>query len=329
MTKLIDVQDLNVRFDTPEGVVTAVNGLSFALERGQTFGIVGESGSGKSQSMMAMMGLLAANGSASGKALFNGEDLLSMPAAKLNKIRGNRVAMIFQDPMTSLNPYLTVERQMTEVLEQHKGLTRKSALSLAIQTLEQVRIPDAARRIRMYPHEFSGGMRQRIMIAMALLCRPKLLIADEPTTALDVTVQAQMLELFTSLTAEFGTALIIITHDLGVVAGLADRMMVMYAGRAVEMGTVDELFYDPRHPYTLGLLNSTPNVGERTARLNTITGAPPNLEQLPKGCAFHPRCAYRFERCFAEVPALLQVGDTDRKKACHYESKLILEESAA
>jgi oligopeptide transport system ATP-binding protein len=220
MTKLIDVQDLNVRFDTPEGVVTAVNGLSFALERGQTFGIVGESGSGKSQSMMAIMGLLAANGSASGKALFNGEDLLCMPAAKLNRIRGNRVAMIFQDPMTSLNPYLTVERQMTEVLELHKGLTRKSALSLAIQTLEQVRIPDAARRIRMYPHEFSGGMRQRIMIAMALLCQPDLLIADEPTTALDVTVQAQTMQLLRDLQRDFGTAIILITHDLGVVAGL-------------------------------------------------------------------------------------------------------------
>ncbi|MDO8361251.1 MAG: ABC transporter ATP-binding protein, partial [Devosia sp.] len=199
----------------------------------------------------------------------------------------------------------------------------------AVRLMERVAIPGAKDRVKSYPHQFSGGMRQRIMIAMALLCRPKLLIADEPTTALDVTVQAQMLELFKSLTAEFGTALIIITHDLGVVAGLADRMMVMYAGRAAETGTVDELFYDPRHPYTLGLLNSTPHVEVKADRLNSITGSPPNLEHLPGGCAFHPRCAYRFERCFAEVPALLGFGDGDRSKACHYPNPLVAEENAA
>ena len=195
--------------------------------------------------------------------------------------------------------------------------------------LDAVKLPDARNIFTRYPHECSGGMRQRIMIAMALLCRPKLLIADEPTTALDVTVQAQMLELFKSLTAEFGTALIIITHDLGVVAGLADRMMVMYAGRAVETGTVDQLFYDPRHPYTLGLLNSTPHVEVKTERLNSITGAPPNLEHLPRGCAFHPRCAFRFERCFSDVPQLLEFGEADRKKACHYARSLVAEENVA
>src|SRR5207248_3237365 len=236
MNKLIDIQDLNVRFDTPDGTVTAVNGLSFALERGQTFGIVGESGSGKSQSMMAIMGLLAANGRATGKALFNGDDLLSMPAAKLNRIRGNRVAMIFQDPMTSLNPYLTVERQMTEVLELHRGLGRREARVRAIRALDDVKIPDAKRRIDFYPHEFSGGMRQRVMIAMALLCEPEVLIADEPTTALDVTIQAQILALIDGMRRDLGTSVILITHDLGVVAGLADRVLVMYAGRVSEAG---------------------------------------------------------------------------------------------
>jgi oligopeptide transport system ATP-binding protein len=316
--KLIDVQDLNVRFDTPEGVVTAVNGLSFALERGQTFGIVGESGSGKSQSMMAMMGLLAANGRATGKALFNGEDLLTMPAAKLNKIRGNRVAMIFQDPMTSLNPYLTVERQMTEVLELHKGLTRKSALTLAIQTLEQVRIPDAARRIRMYPHEFSGGMRQRIMIAMALLCQPDLLIADEPTTALDVTVQAQTMSLLRDLQRDFGTAIILITHDLGVVAGLCDQVMVLYGGRIMEQGSADAIFYRPTHPYTLGLLGAVPKLDHEGEKLVAIPGVPPNMARLPPGCPFSERCPFVMDVCVSDRPPLIPaVNDPMVLRACH------------
>ena len=326
---LLDVTDLSIGFHMPGRDVEVVKRVGFSLNEGETLAIVGESGSGKTQTAFSLIGLLAKNGYATGSVRFEGQEILGLPEAKLNKVRAEKIAMIFQDPMTSLNPYIRIGEQLVEVLKLHKGMQRRAAQAEAIRMLDAVKLPDAKNIFNRYPHECSGGMRQRIMIAMALLCRPKLLIADEPTTALDVTVQAQMLELFTSLTAEFGTALIIITHDLGVVAGLADRMMVMYAGRAVEMGTVDELFYDPRHPYTLGLLNSTPNVGERTARLNTITGAPPNLEQLPKGCAFHPRCAYRFERCFAEVPALLQVGDTDRKKACHYESKLILEESAA
>src|SRR4051812_36410813 len=329
MTKLIDVQDLNVRFDTPEGVVTAVNGLSFALERGQTFGIVGESGSGKSQSMMAMMGLLAANGRASGKALFNGEDLLTMPAAKLNKIRGNRVAMIFQDPMTSLNPYLTVERQMTEVLELHKGLTRRSALQLAISTLEAVSIPDAARRIRMYPHEFSGGMRQRIMIAMALLCQPDLLIADEPTTALDVTVQAQTMQLLRNLQKEFGTAIVLITHDLGVVAGLCDEVMVMYGGRVMEQGSADSIFYGASHPYTVGLLGAIPRLDADDEALVAIPGAPPNMARLPKGCPFSERCALADDLCRDVMPALLPgVHNPAVLRACHRSSEAVAELAA-
>jgi oligopeptide transport system ATP-binding protein len=316
--KLIEVDDLNVRFDTPDGVVTAVNGLSFSLERGQTFGIVGESGSGKSQSMMAMMGLLAANGRASGKALFNGEDLLALPPAKLNRIRGNRIAMIFQDPMTSLNPYLTVERQMTEVLELHKGLTRKSALSLAIQTLEQVRIPDAARRIRMYPHEFSGGMRQRIMIAMALLCQPDLLIADEPTTALDVTVQAQTMQLLRELQRDFGTAIILITHDLGVVAGLCDQVMVLYGGRIMEQGSAESIFYRPTHPYTLGLLGAVPKLDHEGEKLVAIPGVPPNMARLPAGCPFSERCPFVMDICSSQRPPLEpSIVDPMVLRACH------------
>ena len=326
---LLDVTDLSIGFHMPGRDIHVVNKVNFSLDEGKTLAIVGESGSGKTQTAFSLIGLLAKNGFASGSVTFEGQELLGIPEAELNKVRAEKIAMIFQDPMTSLNPYLRVGDQLVEVLVLHKAMSKREAQAEAVRMFDAVKLPDARNIFSRFPHECSGGMRQRIMIAMALLCRPKLLIADEPTTALDVTVQAQMLELFKSLTAEFGTALIIITHDLGVVAGLADRMMVMYAGRLVETGTVDELFYDPRHPYTLGLLNSTPNVEEKSERLNSISGAPPNLERLPRGCAFHPRCAFRFERCFAEVPALLDFGEGDRKKACHYARSLVAEESAA
>ncbi len=317
-SRLLDVADLSVKFTTPEGEITAVNGMGFSLERGQTFGIVGESGSGKSQSMLALMGLLAINGRASGRALFQGEDLLSMPAPLLNRLRGNRVSMIFQDPMTSLNPYLTVERQMTEVLELHKGLTRRAALQLAISTLEAVRIPDAARRIRMYPHEFSGGMRQRIMIAIALLCQPDLLIADEPTTALDVTVQAQTMSLLRDLQHEFGTAIILITHDLGVVAGLCDQVMVLYGGRIMEQASAESIFYRPTHPYTLGLLGAAPRLEQDQETLIAIPGAPPNMAKLPAGCPFSERCAFVMERCMEQRPPLVpSITDPAVLRACH------------
>jgi oligopeptide transport system ATP-binding protein len=326
---LLEVKDLSIGFHMPGRDVQVDNKVNFSLEQGETMAIVGESGSGKTQTAFSLIGLLAQNGYSSGSGLFEGQEILGLPETKLNKVRAEKIAMIFQDPMTSLNPYIRVGEQLTEVLVLHKGMAKAAAQAEAIRMLDAVKLPDARNIFTRYPHECSGGMRQRVMIAMALLCRPKLLIADEPTTALDVTVQAQMLELFKSLTAEFGTALIIITHDLGVVAGLADRMLVMYAGRAVETGTVNELFYDPRHPYTLGLLNSTPNVEEKTERLNSITGAPPNLEHLPRGCAFHPRCAFRFERCFSEVPQLLEFGDGNRKKACHYARSLVAEENVA
>ncbi len=301
---LIEVNNLSVRFQTPDGLVTAVNDISFSLERGQTLGIVGESGSGKSQTVLAMMGLLAINGTAGGQARFDGQDLLTLPDAELNRIRGNRVAMIFQDPMTSLNPYLTVERQMTEVLEFHKGLTHAAARARAVQALDAVKIPEAERRLGMYPHEFSGGMRQRVMIAMALLCEPSVLIADEPTTALDVTVQAQIIALMRELQHDFGTAIVVITHDLGVVAGLCDEVMVLYGGRVMEQGSADSIFYQPSHPYTVGLLGALPRIDQGEQALVAIPGAPPNMAHLPPGCPFSERCALAEARCVQLRPVL-------------------------
>ncbi len=319
---LIEVNKLSVQFQTPDGLLTAVNDISFSLNRGQTLGIVGESGSGKSQTVLAMMGLLAINGAASGRAVFDGQDLLTLPAPELNRIRGNRVAMIFQDPMTSLNPYLTVERQMTEVLELHKGMTRGQARARAIQALDSVKIPEAAKRIGMYPHEFSGGMRQRVMIAMALLCEPEVLIADEPTTALDVTVQAQIIALLRDLQRDFGTAIVMITHDLGVVAGLCDEVMVLYGGRVMEQGSAESIFYRPSHPYTVGLLGAIPRLHQGEQALVAIAGAPPNMAQLPPGCPFSERCSMAEANCVRVRPAL-QCGESDADggrgvlRACH------------
>ena len=315
---LIDVRDLSVQFQTGDGLVYAVNGISFALERGQTLGIVGESGSGKSQSVLAMMGLLARNGTASGQALYAGQDLLTMKPADLNRIRGNRVAMIFQDPMTSLNPYLTVERQMTEVLQFHKGLDRRTARQRSVDLLDAVKIPDAARRITMYPHEFSGGMRQRVMIAMALLCEPEVLIADEPTTALDVTVQAQILGLLRDLQRDFGTAIVLITHDLGVVAGLCDEVLVLYGGRVMEQGTAGDIFYRPSHPYTVGLLGAVPRLDQDDGVLLAIPGAPPNMARLPQGCPFNERCVLADAQCRNHIPVLSSTAPgAGARRACH------------
>ena len=316
---LLEVENLEVRFDTPEGEVAAVNGVSFSVAPGESLGLVGESGSGKSQVFMAVMGLLAKNGRAGGSVRFDGREILGLKSQQLNDIRGARMSMIFQDPMTSLNPFLKVSRQLTEVLIQHKGLDEAAARRRAVEMLDVVRIPEAARRIDMYPHEFSGGMRQRVMIAMALLCQPELLIADEPTTALDVTVQAQILDLMAELRASLDTAIITITHDLGVVAGVCDRVMVMYAGRIVEQGSVTDLFYDPHHPYSRGLLNSMPRLDRiEDAALKTIPGQPPNLQHLPPGCAFGDRCPEAFERCRLEHPALRRF-DERRASACHLE----------
>ena len=315
---LLEVNHLSVTFQMADSQVTAVNDISFSLERGQTLGIVGESGSGKSQTVLAMMGLLARNGRATGQVRFDGQELLAMPLPALNKIRGKRVAMIFQDPMTSLNPYLTVERQLTEVLEFHQGMSRKAARAGALQALDAVKIPDAARRMGMYPHEFSGGMRQRVMIAMALLCQPDVLVADEPTTALDVTVQAQIIALLRDLQRDNGTAIVMITHDLGVVAGLCDQVIVLYGGRVMEQGTADAIFYQPTHPYTVGLLAAIPRLELADTPLVAIPGAPPNMAHLPPGCPFSERCFLADAHCHDIRPQLLPVTDASGTlRACH------------
>jgi oligopeptide transport system ATP-binding protein len=304
---LLEVENLATHFDSDEGVVKAVDGISFAVGRGEALGIVGESGCGKSVANLSILKLVPAPPGriVSGRAVFEGRDLLRLPGREIRKVRGNRIAMIFQDPMTSLNPFLRISRQMTEVLELHQGMSRARARDHAASMLDLVGIPDAAARIDQYPHQFSGGMRQRVMIAMALSCRPQLLVADEPTTALDVTIQAQILDLIRKMRREFGMALVLITHDLGVVAGMAERVMVMYAGRVVEEAEVGSIFREPRHPYTIGLLKSVPRLDEaRREHLAPIEGQPPDLANLPPGCAFEPRCARRTERCRAEKPEL-------------------------
>ena len=312
---LLAVQDLRTRFHTPEGTVYAVNGISFSLDEGETLAVVGESGCGKSVSMLSILGLIPIPPGeiASGTAVYRGQELLTMDEEELERIRGREIAMVFQDPMTALNPVLSIRRQMTESLRRHLNMAPDDAEERSVELLELVGIPDAANRLGDYPHQFSGGMRQRVMIAMALSCSPTVLIADEPTTALDVTIQAQIVELVLRLREQVGLAMIWITHDLGVVAGLADRVNVMYAGFIVEEATVDDLYEDPRHPYTLALLAALPRVDRRREqRLKSIRGAPPNLLVAPHGCPFAPRCDYAMERCLAENPSLESVAPGHR-----------------
>ena len=310
-TPLLSIRDLKTYFFTREGVVKAVDGLSFDLNPGQTLGIVGESGSGKSVTNLSFLRLVQEPpGKIVGGAIrFEGKDLLTLPIERMREVRGNQISMIFQDPMTSLNPYLKISRQMTEVLETHEGISGEQALERAVAMLDVVGIPEAASRVNDYPHQFSGGMRQRVMIAMALLCKPKLLIADEPTTALDVTIQAQILELLKHLQQEFRMAIILITHNLGVAAALCENVAVMYAGRIVEYGPAESIFETPHHPYTVGLLRSVPRLDEATTeRLATIPGQPPDLSQLPVGCPFAPRCPYVVDRCRKEYPVAEMFG---------------------
>lgn len=316
---LLQVNNLNVEFTTHDGLVKAVDDVSFSLNAGEALAIVGESGSGKTQTILSIMGLLSSNGTASGEALFKGRNLLQLPPRVLNTIRGKQIAMIFQDPMTSLNPYLRISTQMTEVLHLHEGMSRADARQRALEMLDLVKIPDARNRLDRYPHEFSGGMRQRVVIAMALLCRPELIIADEPTTALDVTVQAQILDLMDDIRREFNTAIIMITHDLGVVANLCDQVLVMYAGSIMERGSLEDVFNHPLNPYTLGLLRSVPQPEQaRGEPLYSIPGNPPVGAEILGGCPFRARCEFRFERC-SQKPALLE-AEPGHWKACHRES---------
>ena len=311
MAKLLQTRDLATHFVTEDGVVKAVDGITYDLEEGEILGIVGESGCGKSVSALTIMRLIAdpPGKIVGGEVLFEGHDLLQLSGAEMRRIRGNRIAMIFQEPMTSLNPVLSIGRQLTETLELHLKMNRSQARSRAGELLGMVGIADPERRLNDYPHHLSGGMRQRVMIAMAISCNPRLIIADEPTTALDVTIQAQILELMQSLSNELGTALIIITHNLGVVARYASRVVVMYAGKIIETGNSRDIYHDSRHPYTLGLLNSVPRLDAPPGtKLDPIEGMPPNLVDLPAGCSFAPRCRYAIDRCTAESPPLMTAG---------------------
>jgi oligopeptide transport system ATP-binding protein len=315
---VLSIRDLKTQFHTSDGIVRAVDGISFDLQPGKTLGIVGESGCGKSVSHLSYLGLIPQPPGkiVGGQALFNGRELIGMPHRELRKVRGKDIAVIFQDPMTSLNPVLRISRQMTEGLEIHKGMSHKQALGRAVELLNSVGIPAPEKRIHDYPHQFSGGMRQRVMIAMALACGPAILIADEPTTALDVTIQAQILELLNRLQKETGSAIILITHDLGVVAGMCEKTIVMYAGRIVEKADTAQLFKRPLHPYTYALLKSLPRLDAvKKERLYSIAGLPPNLINNPVGCNFNPRCSLASERCFREDPFLAAV-EPGREIAC-------------
>ncbi len=327
---LLEVKDLKTYFSTGDGVVKAVDGVSFSIEKGETLGIVGESGSGKSVTCLTIMGLNAKrNTISSGQALFKGEDLLTAKPRRLRELRGNEIAMIFQDPMTSLNPVHTVGKQLVEAVQLHSDLSNQQARARALDLLKEVGIPRAERRIDDYPHQFSGGMRQRVMIAMALINNPDLLIADEPTTALDVTTQAQILALIERLQAEYNSAVIMITHDLGVVAEIADDIVVMYAAEVVEGGSVDDIFHRPHHPYTWGLMGSLPRLNTDADRLAQIAGQPPSLLRPPAGCRFHPRCPYVMEVCRTVDPELKSVpGDAGHLQACHLDEATKEQEAA-
>ena len=319
MPALLEISDLHTEFRTGAGIVRAVDGVSYAVEAGETVAVVGESGSGKSVTALSVMRLIPnpPGEITQGSVIFAGRDLLAMSEPEMRKIRGGEIGMVFQEPMTSLNPVLTIGRQITETLEQHRGMDRTAAAKRAEELLVQVGIAEPVRRLKQYPHQLSGGMRQRVMIAIALACDPKLIIADEPTTALDVTIQAQILELMKGLSRDRGIALIIITHNLGVVARYADKVNVMYAGRIVESGSAADIYHDPRHPYTVALLRSVPRLDRpRQARLDPVEGQPPDLTRLDAGCAFRPRCRLADAACALSRPSLLPAGAAGHAAAC-------------
>src|SRR5579864_2184550 len=328
MPPLLEVKELHTEFRTGAGVVRAVDGVSYTVDPGETVAIVGESGSGKSVGALSVLRLIPdpPGRITGGEILFDRRDLLRLPEEEMRQVRGGEIGMVFQEPMTSLNPVLTIGRQITETVEQHRGVDHEQATRRAIELLGMVGIADATRRLRQYPHQLSGGMRQRIMIAIALACDPKLIIADEPTTALDVTIQAQILELMQQLTQRLGVALIVITHNLGIVARYAHRVNVMYAGRIVESGSAAALYHDPHHPYTMALLRSVPRLDRpRQARLDPIEGQPPDLTRLDRGCSFRPRCRFAVERCAVEAPPLEAVGDKGQLAACFRSREVSLE----
>jgi oligopeptide transport system ATP-binding protein len=323
MGTILDVRGLKTQFFTQDGVVSAVSGISYTVDESETVGIVGESGCGKSVGVLSVMRLIPQPPGkiTAGQVLFGGRDLLKVSEDEMRQVRGNKISMVFQDPMTSLNPVLTISRQMTEGMELHLGLDHQQARARAIELLDMVNIPKAKDRIDDYPHQFSGGMRQRVMIAMGLSCNPQLLIADEPTTALDVTIQAQILDLVRDLKQQIGMAIIWITHDLGIVAGLADKVLVMYAGYIIESAPVKDVYADPRHPYTLGLLGSIPRLdAEKKAKLTPIEGLPPDLIDPPPGCPFAPRCRFAIEKCLEQNPPLETVG-LNHQAACWVDTK--------
>jgi oligopeptide transport system ATP-binding protein len=327
---LLDVRNLHVEFRTREGVARAVNGVEYSVDAGETLAVLGESGSGKSVTAQAIMGILDSPPGfvTQGQILFQGRDVLKLGAEERRKVRGARMAMIFQDALSSLNPVLNVGEQLGEMFTVHRGMSRKEARAKAVELMERVRIPAAKERIKSYPHQFSGGMRQRVMIAMAMALEPELIIADEPTTALDVTVQAQVMDLLAGLRREYNMGLILITHDLGVVADVADKIAVMYAGRIVETSPVHDIYRAPAHPYTKGLLDSIPRLDQKGQELYAIKGLPPNLLHIPPGCAFHPRCPMARDVCRTDVPPLYRVSQ-DRASACHFWKECLGDDSAA
>ena len=315
---LLEVKNLNITFDTPDGIVRAVSGVDFNLEKNDSLAVVGESGSGKTQLVFSILGLLAKNATSLGSVKYESKEILNASEKELNSIRSKKISIIFQDPMTSLNPYMRISDQLNEVLIHHKGISNNEAMKESIKMLDAVKIPEAKNRISMFPHEFSGGMRQRVMIAMSLLCRPDILIADEPTTALDVTVQAQIMDLFKDIQKEFRTSLILITHNMGIVAGTCSKTLVLYAGKVMEYGLTRDIFHQPSHPYTIGLLEAMPRLDKEYEVLKTISGNPPNMMEAHQGCPFSSRCPSAIDKC-SNIPPILEMvnKNTQQQRSCH------------